>query len=47
MLVLSGQDPHEPIAVYGPFIMNSRMEVAQAYERYRTGEMGRLAHAPA
>lgn len=43
VLVLSGRDPREPVAVYGPFIMNTRSELEQAYERYRDGLMGRLA----
>jgi hypothetical protein len=47
VLVLSGEDPREPIAVYGPFIMNSQAEIARAYERYRAGQMGRLTPAPA
>jgi len=43
LLVLSGRDPREPVAVYGPFIMNTRNELERAYERYRDGLMGRLA----
>lgn len=43
LLVLSGTDPREPVAQYGPFIMNTRSELEQAYERYRDGLMGRLA----
>lgn len=42
ILVLSGTDPAEPIAVYGPFIMNEEHQLASAFERYRRGEMGRL-----
>lgn len=42
LLLLSGQDQKEPVAVYGPFIMNTRAELAEAYERYRSGQMGRL-----
>lgn len=43
-LLLSGQDPREPVAVHGPFIMNTQDELAQAYERYHAGRMGHLAH---
>lgn len=43
LLLLSGRDPEEPVAIYGPFIMNTQAELEQAYERYRTGRMGRLA----
>jgi redox-sensitive bicupin YhaK (pirin superfamily) len=42
LLVLSGTDPGEPVAVYGPFIMNDEAQLADAFERYRRGEMGRL-----
>lgn len=43
VLVLAGKDPKEPVATYGPFIMNSQAELVAAYERYRSGAMGRLA----
>ncbi len=42
ILVLSGTDPREPVAVYGPFIMNDETQLAAAFERYRRGGMGRL-----
>jgi len=42
VLVLSGTDPHEPLAVYGPFIMNDEAQLENAFERYRSGRMGRL-----
>jgi redox-sensitive bicupin YhaK (pirin superfamily) len=45
ILWLSGRDPNEPIAAYGPFIMNTEAEIAQAYERYRAGEMGSIGPA--
>lgn len=41
-LVLSGTDPREPLAVYGPFIMNDQLQLESAFERYRSGRMGRL-----
>ncbi|HEE4992853.1 TPA: pirin family protein [Klebsiella pneumoniae] len=41
-LVLSGTDPGEPVAVHGPFIMNDQAQLAEAFERYTNGEMGRL-----
>ena len=39
---LSGEDPNEPVVAYGPFIMNTQEEIAEAFDRYRAGKMGRL-----
>lgn len=41
-LVLNGQAIDEPVASYGPFVMNTREELAQAVEDYRAGKMGHL-----
>jgi len=43
MLVLNGAAIDEPVAAYGPFVMNSRTEVTQAIEDYHNGLLGRLA----
>jgi len=43
ILVLSGQPIAEPIARYGPFVMNTRDEIIQAVQDYQAGKMGHLS----
>lgn len=42
VLVLSGEPIDEPIASYGPFVMNTHEEIKQAYEDYYSGKFGHL-----
>jgi len=42
LLILTGEPLGEPIAQMGPFVMNSREELATAVDDYRRGAMGTL-----
>ncbi len=43
VLVISGQPLNEPIASHGPFVMNTREELNQAFLDYNSGKFGHLA----
>jgi redox-sensitive bicupin YhaK (pirin superfamily) len=39
-LCIAARPLHEPIARYGPFVMNTREEIQQAFEDFRNGQLG-------
>lgn len=42
-LLIAGAPLHEPIAQYGPFVMNTREQIEQAVRDFSTGKMGAVA----
>lgn len=43
--IMGGPEPAEPLVVHGPFVMNSREEIAGAYRDFFAGEYGAI-HRP-
>jgi len=42
LVVLAGRPLREPVVRYGPFVMNTKSEIVEAFDDYQSGRMGQI-----
>ena len=45
IILFGGEKYSEPIVAQGPFVMNTRQEIAEAYNDFQSGKYGKIAYA--
>jgi redox-sensitive bicupin YhaK (pirin superfamily) len=45
LVLLAGRPLREPVVRYGPFVMNTKAEIVEAFDDYQSGRMGSITPA--